>query len=109
MATQGIVTIVRDEKVVMKFIAGCDGMSAGKLARALKKRGTVPKLSEAYNLSRELNFGSPKSLVVMGEKRSKFDRSIGRLPVLYRRTFSQPRFNPRWKDGTADHVKVVEL
>ncbi len=109
MATQGIVTIVHDGEVVMKFIVGCDGMNAGKLARALKKKGIVPKLAEAYNLARELDFGSPTSLVIMGEKRSKFDGCIGRLPRLYRQTFSQPRFNPRWKYGTASHVKVVEL
>jgi len=94
----------------MKIISGAEGMHAKKIARAIKKLGRVPKLKEAYKMAFDLGFSSPRSLVVMGEKRSEFDTTnVGRLGPLYRKTFQQPRFNPRWKYGTADHIAVVKL
>ncbi len=108
--TQGHVTVLKDGKVVMKIISGNDGMNAKNVAKKIKKLRRVPRLKEAYNLASRLGFGSPDRLVVMGEKRSwKNNDVIGRLHRRYRRTFHQPRFNPRWKYGTADHIVIVRL
>ena len=96
-------------KVAMKIVAGCDGMNARKVANAIKKLGRLPSLTEAYNIAQGIGFGSEESLVVSGVKKSKFKGSGEPLPRLYRQTFNQPRFNPRWKHGTADHIEVVEL
>ena len=108
MATQGLVTITRQGKVVMKFIAGCDGMNASKVAAALHRAGTIPGLARAYDMAQKLGFGSEASLVVMDAKGIEF-HGDGKPSKLYRKTFNQPAFNPRWKCGTADHVKIIEL
>ncbi|MDO8482664.1 MAG: hypothetical protein Q7S86_02500 [bacterium] len=107
--TQGLVTIMHGGKVVMKIVAGCDGMNARKVANAIRKLGRIPSLKNAYEIAEKVEFGSAESLVVMGEKRSKLGGSKERLGPLYRKTFSQPRFNPRWKRGTADHIVVIDL
>lgn len=54
-----------------------------------------------------LGFGCPRCLVVMDER-----EALGagdELAPLYRQTFDDPRFNPRWQHGTAHHVEVVEI
>lgn len=108
MATQGVVTIKHDDKVVMKFVAGCDGMKAPLLARRLRESGEVPSLEAAYDLATKVGFGSESCLVVMDETREVF-RGDEDLGPLYRQTFDQAEFNPRWEYGTADYIIVVDL
>ena len=108
MATQGLVTVLKGGRVVMKIITGSDGMHAPKLASKLRSFGRVPALDEAYRFALSLGFGSSASLVVMNE-RSTFFFGDDELSPLYRETFDQPEFNPRWRQGTADHVEVVTL
>jgi hypothetical protein len=109
MATQGLVTIVHQGNVVMKFVAGCDGMKASKLAKVLREMAAVPDtLKAAHDLALKLGFGCQNCLVVMNERRARCCGS-DRLTRLYRKTFVQPKFNPRWEQGTADHVVVINL
>lgn len=108
MATQGVVSVVHQGRVVLKVIAGCDGYNAKKLSHAIRRLGRVPTLSEAYEMATNVGFGESGNLVVMDERRSKHNTGE-RLSRLYRRTFEQPLFNPRWKRGTADFVSVVKL
>jgi len=108
MATQGLVTIQKNGEVVMKIVAGCDGMQAGTLASAIRGLDRVPGLYEAYDLALKVGFGSKENLVVL-EKKASFHQCEEILSRRYRRTFKQPRFNPRWKYGTADHIQVVNL
>lgn len=93
----------------MKIVTGSDGMNVKKVARAIRQLGRVPELSEAYNLAMGLGFGSARTLVVMGVKRSKFETGDKRLSQLYRLTFNNSRFNPRWSYSTADYITVVDL
>ena len=37
MATQGIISIVKENKLIFKCVAGCNGMTATKTANELKK------------------------------------------------------------------------
>ena len=107
MATQGIVAIVKDGRVVMKFVAGAEGYRAPNLAHALKRMRNLPKNAKAgYELAYAYGFGSIEDLVVMTESEIEFHGDVDLSP-LYRETFNQPRFNPRWKQGTADYVEVV--
>ena len=55
-----------------------------------------------------MDFGSQACLVVLTED-GEYDNCDSELSSRYRETFSDPRFNPRWKEGTADHVRVVEV
>jgi hypothetical protein len=108
MATQGLVTIVKDGHVAMKFIAGSDGMNAIVLEREIRKLGRVPSLVEGYELALGADFGSEDSLVVMGIEGIE-TQAPEELHERYRATFQDPRFNPRWESGTADYVKIVRL
>ncbi|HEY4515038.1 MAG TPA: hypothetical protein VJJ22_02665 [Candidatus Paceibacterota bacterium] len=111
MATQGVVTITRGSQSYIKLVAGKDGKIGGmNLGRRLKVIGRMPTLREAYNLAIECGFGTPQTLVVMNRHRMVYDdHAISRVPRLYRATFWCPTFNPRWKYGIADYVKVIEL
>jgi hypothetical protein len=108
MATQGLVTVLKDGKVRMKIVAGTNGSKAAVVARAIKDLRRVPTLKEAYQLAAEHNFGTRQDLIVINQKRAKYEGSEP-LPPRYRSTFNSPVFNPRWKYGIADHVEVVRL
>lgn len=107
MATQGLVTITNGKKVIMKIVAGCDGYHALKLVKAIKKVWPLTA-EQTYKLAREINFGSQSCLVVMTEKEEVF-KGDEDLSSAYRQTFNQPRFNPRWKHGTADNTVIIDL
>ncbi len=104
--TQGIVSVARSGKTILKIIAGSNGMKAGAVVEMIRQKSTVPTVREAYEIAIRCGFGSTNSLVVLGEHGS-YHKTGERLHQRYRRTFDQPKFNPRWKNGTADHVKVV--
>lgn len=108
MATQGIVSMVRDGEVVLKFVAGCDGMKAEHLANILRVGGVVPSLEQAYELATAVGFGSTDSLVVL-DPTDYLYKGYDEVGRLYRSTFNDPNFNPRWKRGTADYTEVVDL
>ena len=108
MATQGLVTIQKGGEVVMKIVAGSDGMHANSLVSAIRELGRVPRLEEAYDLAQEAGFGSEDDLVVVG-RNGMFHQTGEQLPPSYQRTLHQPRFNPRWSSGTADFIRIVKL
>jgi hypothetical protein len=105
MATQGIVSLVRDGHVVAKVIAGCNGQEAENLATAIRQSG-VQGAQEIYDLAISLHFGCEDCLVVMD--RAGVVSGEMEIGELYSQTFDQPEFNPRWNIGIADFVEVVE-
>lgn len=107
MGTQGLVTVMDGTEVVMKIIAGSDGYNAGKLAAAIKH--VWPLSAEAaYRLARDFAFGERNCLVVLTYNEAIFKGDEDLEPI-YRDTFKNPKFNPRWKHGTADCVEVVNI
>lgn len=107
MATQGLVTVRRKGRVIMKVIAGCEGFNARKLAGRLR-RTTSFTLDAIYEKARAVGFGCADCQVTMTRRSTRFEGD-GRLSPRYRRTFGYTRFNPRWRHGTADHVVVVDV
>lgn len=107
MATQGLVTIKTRRRVLVKVVAGCDGMKARQLAGQLKVRWPLTA-SQIYREAVIAGFGSPNDLVVI-TKDEVIYKGDDELGPLYDQTFQQPRFNPRWVHGTADHVVVVRV
>lgn len=105
--TNGIVSITRNGKTVFKVVAGCDGYNAPKLAQAIRETGPST-LDQVYDLALDCDFGCKECLVVIGEcgERYEGDEPLG---PLYRSTFADPRFNPRWERGTAAYVEVIEI
>ncbi|MSU75067.1 MAG: hypothetical protein EXS55_00930 [Candidatus Magasanikbacteria bacterium] len=109
MATQGLVTVRKGGEVVMKIVAGMDGMKANQVANAVAKLGRAPTVDEAWRLAIKRGFGHAATLVVMTATQVRQGGDNGRLDRRYRRTFHRPEFNPGWKHGTADHIKVVDF
>lgn len=110
MATQGIVSIVKDGKVIFKCIAGWEGMKAKNLAEEVKK---IPfedlGCDLLYQLCQKTGFGSIESLVVQSENNFCFkgDEDLG-PSYKDKEKFNDPKFNPRLESGFADHVKIVK-
>lgn len=108
MGTQGLVTVTAYGEVVLKAVAGCNGFEAGKLAEAIRSGDIAADIESVYNEARQLGFGCEDCLVVWdAEDRAGAAVQEG-LPPLYRETFSDPQFNPRWEHGTAAYVEIVE-
>lgn len=108
MATQGVVSVLSGGRVLMKLVAGIDGDLAQEVATELEACWPLT-VDEAYDLALNIGFGFEYSLVVQTEEGIRHCDGDGRLKDRYYETFQDPRFNPRWRRGTADHVVVVEV
>jgi len=107
MGTLGMVTVQKSGKVIMKVVCGSDGYKAQELARRMMDAWPMT-VDAVYDLAREVGFGSTKCLVVMTNDAVCFNGDED-LDPLYRATFEQPHFNPRWPQGICDHTAVVNV
>ncbi len=112
MATQGLVSVVRNGRVIAKVVAGCGGERAPALAETLDSEAEqVPR--DLIAMAGLLGCGCTDCLVVMvareGDGMIAASRPSGAeaLSGLYASTFDDPRFNPRWTRGTAPYVEIV--
>lgn len=111
MATQGTVAITNGTSWVRyKVVSGSDGHNARALAEAVAEEEfadlTCDRIAE---IAKQVGLGSCGSLVVMGidgELAGDFEED--ELGPLYRLTFCNPWFNPRWEHGTADYSLCVD-
>ena len=111
MATNGIVSIVSPiGKTLVKCVAGCDGYNATTVAKLLTEAPTLD-MQSIYETCLDNGFGCSDCLVVMDANKHIFDYaehdSAEDLSDLYRDTFTNPRFNPRWTCGIASHIELV--
>lgn len=102
--TQGLVSVVENGKVVFKIVAGCNGYNAPALAKRLSENQPF-NIQKCLSYSREEDFGCEDCLVVMSDK--EIISRAGEIGPLYRETFCNPTFNPRWTHGTAGYTCVV--
>lgn len=117
MATQAVVSIVdKEDKTIIKAVCGCNGYNAAKLAEVISdifhKTKKVITAQEVYDQAIRLSFGCSNCLVAMDNKNiiSEIDEIFEEnIPSLYRKTFDNPKFNPRWEQGTADHTIIIKL
>lgn len=123
MATQGLVSVVCNNKVIMKIVSGCDGYNASKLANELKHYRDNFHIDpiHAYEIAKRFQFGCDNCLYVITENgifgKSEEDCRISNLEnsgefskhQLYRESFHKAKFNPRWKLGTADYTIVINV
>jgi len=113
MGTQAVVSVTVGGRTAAKVVCGCNGMNAGRLAEAVRKLKVIPSSGEFFEMVRDCDLGCGDCLVAMdaemivggGGGLDPDDLDGGR----YRATFDDPRFNPRWARGTADHVEVVDF
>lgn len=109
MATQGLISIVKDGQVLVKAVAGCYGYNAPELAQELRKGLLYPRAAEIYNFCILHDFGCHGCLVVMDNTGIVIAEDALDLDERYRNTFDDPRFNPRWELGTAEYTEIVDL
>lgn len=103
--TNGVVSVVVNGKVAMKFVAGCDGYNAPKVAAHIRTMGRVPNLFEASSIAATYELGCKDCLVIQEPNEDHFYEPLGER---YRDTFGDPRANPRW-EHEADYTEVIEL
>jgi hypothetical protein len=103
------VSVTVGGKVVAKAVAGCNGFKARHLAESVRSAADADPQA-VYWMARQAGFGCEDCLVVQGPAGAAVGIDIdGEEYDRYRRTFDDPRFNPRWEYGTAEYVEVVEL
>ncbi len=105
MATQGIISIVENNRTVIKIICGCNGYNAEKLAEIIKN-SKFEKIQDMYDIAIKNKFGCRDCLVVMDSDNIIF-KGDGDICPLYRKKFDDPSFNPRWNNGSADYVIIL--
>ncbi len=111
MGTNGIVSVVKDRKVIVKAVAGCNGFNAYKLKRLImvSQAGTVASVVAAAHA---VQFGCPDCLVVFtsdGQGVNLPDDDDPEGLNRYLQTFSDTEFNPRWARGEASYKVVADL
>jgi hypothetical protein len=106
MATQGIVSVMEDGRTLFKVVAGCNGMRAPYLAKAIKKQPNLT-IDKLHTLAIDNAFGCGSCLVVVSEEDVIYGGD-DELNQRYFTTFLDPKFNPRWDLGTASYVEIVD-
>jgi hypothetical protein len=119
MGTQAVVSVRQDDNVVMKLVAGCNGVQTRTLADAIRRLGRVPTFLEASVIARDAHYGCDACFVVVTpgmvfisnvdayERPEEYDNPNGFES--YFRTLNDPNWNPRWANGTATHVEIVDF
>jgi hypothetical protein len=107
MATQAIISLVKNGHTFIKIICGCDGYNSDKLVKIIKDE-QPDNIKDVYIMALEAGFGCKECLVVMDSENIVFDgdEKVGQL---YRETFDNPSFNPRWKMGIADIIVILKI
>ena len=111
MATNGIISIIKNGKVLYKIIAGCDGYDAKEGAKYLLIN-PPHSMKDAYLNS---HMGCAACLIVQSEDgfycegEEIFEEPDGVDEQRYRLTFQNKYFNPRWWIGACYYTYVVDL
>ncbi len=109
MGTQGLVSIVKNREVIFKIVTGTDGYLSKSLVECIKQTEKPLTVELLYDLALKIGFGYQDNLVVMDRNTIKFADDDISNDSLYRTTFQDPNFNPRWRYGTADYVEILYL
>lgn len=110
--TQGLLTITDSAgEVLFKVIVGCDGYNVGKLKSTIKRHmedGASLTLELLKDSALEVGFGCEECLVIMSRE-GVIAECPEELDERYRKTFFQPRFNPRWECGIAERFATITI
>lgn len=107
MATQGILSVMIDDRVILKAVTGLDGYEMPAIGDEVVTK-MVTKAQDLLNLCHEHGLGGD-SLIVQSSPTEWIGGDSDELPEWYAAKFHDPRFNPRWRHGTADYIVVVDL
>lgn len=111
MATQGVLSIVVNGKVILKLVTGSNGYDIPKIAEEVKRKRIV-NIEDLKALCYEMDF-TPPYLTIQSSPTDFWcieeDTNLEDLNELFEIKFNEPEFNPRWSCGLADYVEVVEF
>ena len=108
MSTQGVLSIVRGDKVVVKLVTGCDGYFIHDVAKALNESLTVNP-HNIMRMAKECGLGGSSLIVQWTPGDYICDGPMEKLPDLYAKKFNDPTFNPRGSRGTAAHTVLIRV
>lgn len=107
MATQGLISILNsDGSVKQKVVIGCDGYRVNDAAQRVLQEN-AQSLEEVYEAAAQ-EVGCQQCLIVMDAEREIYRGEDDEDRPLYRKTFNDPNFNPRWENGTVYHKVVIQ-
>lgn len=109
MGTQGVLSVVVDGKMLVKVVTGCDGARLSTVAKELFRRDEVSVAIVAEECDRAGFDRDDTGFIVQvsADRELNTDTDREELGQLYRDTFDDPWFNPRWRKGVADVHRVV--
>lgn len=107
MTTQAVISLVKKGHTFIKIICGCNGGNALRLVKLISVN-KIDTIQDIYNHALKIKFGCNDCLVVMNKDKTIY-KGDEDLNSLYRETFDNPSFNPRWKIGSADYVFIIRI
>jgi hypothetical protein len=108
--TQGLLSVVdRQGRVLRKVVVGGNGMFIPELAADIRKSRRPLSCRELYRLAEQHDFASLVVQDAAGAWSDGMPVKDDDLPAAYRERFADPRWNPRWLHGTAEHTEVVQV
>lgn len=107
--TNGLVSVLRNDEVIVKVVAGCNGYLSTDLSTAIQK-DNISDPEAIFNLAKKIGFGSQDCLVVQDHCVNFYDGDES-LGILYydQLKFKDPKFNPRWECGICSCTEIVHI
>lgn len=95
----------------MKAVAGANGHFVEVAKEYLRQLGKTPTICEFFKICQDAQLAY---LIVMDDRGNVLGdeyamEDVGPLHDLYYSKFGDPEFNPRWDNGTAEHVEIVTI
>lgn len=108
MATQAVVSLVKDGATLVKCVAGCNGWEAPALAKIIAEQHLCT-VEGIHMAALALGLGCHDCLVTQDKDHVKAAEPATILGgTFYVSKFHEPTFNPRWHAGTSSYVYLVD-
>lgn len=99
MATNGVLSMVKNGQVEVKIIVGCNGFNVDDLSETVTLEMTEHDLEDA---AINVDFGCDDCRVIMMRE------NISGHPPHYQADFHNPKINPRWLSRHVSYHTVVK-
>jgi hypothetical protein len=109
MATNGLITIIKDGRVYRKITAGCNGRAAWLAAEAVAERfrqGHEPYLCQLARICITAGLGCDDCLVASDLQYHEGDVDKDFLQLEFAH-WNEPLFNSRWERGSAPYNALI--
>lgn len=111
MATQGLLTVTKNDEVQLKIVVGSQGMSLPYMKSYLIENypdGKDFDLQDIYDKACDI-FGKDSTVLQHKEDEMFYFDEIIPAESFYKDKWLNKEFNPRWEHGTADFIDELNL